>query len=215
MELDITLPNYAELIDMHIPWLVNVSASPPTYMIMAHHLSTCIRMSHALQKKGYWAVEKLSLPSDILVADNFDKRMRDQIEMVQDIRGRIGEDRDAALDMNHRLDLREKEWPSRSSTKGKRGASIKSHTRRRWRVSANTCQGELGGAAAGSGPDALQGIFGHIERRCGAFSPMTASSSEYSPATDAEQEKQRSRRRCCPWPGLFKVQRLTAPQSES
>jgi hypothetical protein len=59
------------------------------------------------KEKEYWAVGKQSLPSDILIADNFDKRMRDHIDMVQDIRGRVGGDRDAALDMNWRPDLRE------------------------------------------------------------------------------------------------------------
>jgi hypothetical protein len=37
--------------------------------------------------------------------------MRDQIEMAQYIRGRIGEDRDTVLDMNHRPGLLTKEWP--------------------------------------------------------------------------------------------------------
>jgi hypothetical protein len=76
-------------------------------------------MSHALQKKGGWAVGNGSLPDDITRANNFFRRMGDQIEMIQYIGGRIGEDRDAILDMNHRPDLLPEDWPPSALSKGK------------------------------------------------------------------------------------------------
>jgi hypothetical protein len=40
-----------------------------------------------------------SLPKEIRKADDYVNRVRDQIEMLQYVRGRIGEDRDTVLDM--------------------------------------------------------------------------------------------------------------------
>jgi hypothetical protein len=46
MELDITLPDYAELVDTMVGERISIEAD----MVIAH-LPMCIRMSHALQKK--------------------------------------------------------------------------------------------------------------------------------------------------------------------
>jgi hypothetical protein len=79
-------------------------------MIMAH-LSIMIRISHASQKKDRWAVGKQSLPVDITRASGFSRRMEDQIEMTQFIRGRIGDDRDAVLAVQYRLNCGRAERP--------------------------------------------------------------------------------------------------------
>jgi hypothetical protein len=78
-------------------------------------------MCHTARERRYWAVGKRSLPCDIDAANQFDRRIRDQIEMVQDIRSRVGNDRDIAPDMNWRPDLLERGWPSPAGTEGKRG----------------------------------------------------------------------------------------------
>jgi hypothetical protein len=69
-----------------------------TDTIMAH-LSTFIFLSHARLKAEQCSVGKDSPPADIESAGDYVRRVRDQIEMVQYIRGRIGEDRGTILDM--------------------------------------------------------------------------------------------------------------------
>jgi hypothetical protein len=66
--------------------------------IMAH-LSTCIFLSHARLKAKQCSVGGSS-PSELIKdADDYVKRVRDQIEMLQYIRGRVGEDRSTVLDV--------------------------------------------------------------------------------------------------------------------
>ena len=60
-------------------------------------------MGHALQKKERWAVGKHSPRDDIARAKDLCRFIRDQIEMMmQYIRGRVGDDRDAILSMQDR-----------------------------------------------------------------------------------------------------------------
>jgi hypothetical protein len=63
-------------------------------VIMAH-LPIHVRMGHALQKKERWAVGKHSPRDDIARARDLCRFIGDQIEMMQYIRGRVGDDRDA------------------------------------------------------------------------------------------------------------------------
>ena len=69
-----------------------------TETIMAH-LSTFIFLSHARQKAEQCSVGRDSPPADRERADDYVRRVGDQIEMAQYIRGRIGEDRGTILDM--------------------------------------------------------------------------------------------------------------------
>ena len=71
--------------------------STATETIMAH-LSTSIFLSHARQKAEQCSVGRDS-PADRERADDYVRRVGDQIEMAQYIRGRIGEDRGTILDM--------------------------------------------------------------------------------------------------------------------
>jgi hypothetical protein len=70
-----------------------------TDTIMAHLLSTFIFLSHARLKAEQCSVGKDSPPADREHAGDYVRRVRDQIEMVQYIRGRIGEDRGTIFDM--------------------------------------------------------------------------------------------------------------------
>ena len=72
--------------------------STATEMIMAH-LSTSIFVSHAQQKAERCSVGRDSPQADRERADDNVRRIGDQIEMIQYIRGRIGEDRGTILDM--------------------------------------------------------------------------------------------------------------------
>ena len=95
-------------------------------IIMAQ-LSIIIRMSacmcHASQKRERWAVGKQSLPSDITRAKDFSRRMGDQIEMIQCIRGRIGDDRDAILAVQDSPGRGPTEGPPSALSRGPKGRS--------------------------------------------------------------------------------------------
>ena len=67
------------------------------------HLSTCIVLSHARLKAEQRSVGESSLPKEVREADDYVNRVSDQIEMLQYVRGRIGEDRDTVLDICARL----------------------------------------------------------------------------------------------------------------
>jgi hypothetical protein len=84
------VPGYAQLVNA----MARERISTATEMAMAH-LSIHIRMGHALQKKERWAVGKHSLRDDIARAKGLCRFIGDQIEMMQYIRGRVGDDRDA------------------------------------------------------------------------------------------------------------------------
>jgi hypothetical protein len=111
---NLAVPDYTQLVDA----IAGEQNSTGTEMIMAH-LSIHIRVSHALQKKERWAVGKHSLRDDITRAKDLHKRTGDQIEMMQCIRGRVGDDRDATPAMHNRPDLGPKEWPPSALSKGK------------------------------------------------------------------------------------------------
>jgi hypothetical protein len=66
--------------------------------IMAH-LSTCIFLSPARLKAEQRSVGKSSPPKSIKDADDYVRRVRGQIKMIQYARGRTGEDRSTALDV--------------------------------------------------------------------------------------------------------------------
>jgi hypothetical protein len=83
---DIAIHDYTGLVDAMVGERISIAAE----MIMVH-LSINVRMCHASQKKGRWAVGKQSLPDDITRARGFSRGMEDQIEMIQCIRGRIVE----------------------------------------------------------------------------------------------------------------------------
>jgi hypothetical protein len=65
--------------------------------VMAH-LSTFIFLSHARQKTERYSVGEQSPQADMKRVDDYVRGVGDQIEMVQYIRGRIGEDQDTVLD---------------------------------------------------------------------------------------------------------------------
>jgi hypothetical protein len=94
------VPDYAQLVNA----MVGERISTATEMSMAH-LSIHIRMGHALQKRERWAVGKHSLRDDISRAKDLRGFIEDQIEMMQYIRGRVGDDRDAILSKQDRPDL--------------------------------------------------------------------------------------------------------------
>jgi hypothetical protein len=96
----ITVPDYAQLVNAMAGERISIA----TEMVMAH-LSIHIRMGHALQKKGRWAVGRHSPRDDIARAKDLCRFIGDQIEMMQYIRGRVGGDRDAILSMQDRPDL--------------------------------------------------------------------------------------------------------------
>jgi hypothetical protein len=111
---DIAIPDYTDLVDAIVGERISIAAE----MIMAH-LSINIRMCHASQKKERCVVGKQSLPGDITRARDFSRRMGDQIEMIQCIRGRIGDDRDAILAVQDRPDLVPAEGPPSALSRGK------------------------------------------------------------------------------------------------
>ena len=94
LELDITTPDYTEIVEATMGHRMSIA----TETIMAH-LSTSIFLSHARLKAEQCSVGKDSPPADREHAGDYVRRVRDQIEMVQYIRGRIGEDRGTVLDM--------------------------------------------------------------------------------------------------------------------
>jgi hypothetical protein len=114
---DIAIPDYTGLADAKMVG-ERISINTAVEMIMAH-LSINIRMCHASQKNERWAVGKQSLPGDITRARGFSRRMGDQIEMIQCIRGRIGGDRDAVLAVQDRPDLGPAEGPTSALSRGK------------------------------------------------------------------------------------------------
>ena len=94
LEQDITIPDYTELVEATVGQRMSIAAET----IMAH-LSTCIVLSHARLKAEQRPVGESSLPKEIRKAGDYVNRVRDQIEMLQYVRGRIGEDRSTVLDV--------------------------------------------------------------------------------------------------------------------
>ena len=94
LERDIAIPGYSELVGATVGQRMSTAAD--TTM---SHLSTFIFLSHARLKAKQCSVGGSSPPALIKIADDYVRRVRDQIEMIQYIRGRIGEDRSTILDM--------------------------------------------------------------------------------------------------------------------
>ena len=88
LEQDITIPDYTRLVEATVGQRMSIAAET----IMAH-LSTCIVLSHARLKAEQRSMGGSSLPKEIRKAGDYVNRVRDQIEMLQYVRGRIGEDR--------------------------------------------------------------------------------------------------------------------------
>ena len=83
------------------------------------HLPTFIFLSHARQKTERYPVGEQPPQADRKRVDDYVRRIGDQIEMVQYIRGRIGEDRDTVLDMGRIPDYHAREWLTSGLSKGK------------------------------------------------------------------------------------------------
>jgi hypothetical protein len=107
------VPDYAQLVNAMAGERISIA----TEMAVAH-LSIHIRMGHALQKKERWAVSvgKHSIRDDIARAKDLCGFIGDQIEMMQYIRGRVGDDR-----AHNMLVAGRREMPARGPTA--RGAS--------------------------------------------------------------------------------------------
>jgi hypothetical protein len=78
LERDLTIPDFKELVGATVGHHISIAAE----MVMAH-LSNYIFMSHVRQKKERYAVGHHSRPEDNKRADDYFRRVRDQIEMVQ------------------------------------------------------------------------------------------------------------------------------------
>jgi hypothetical protein len=95
LELDIKIPDYTGIVKATVSHRMGTA----TETIMAH-LSTSIFLSHARQKaEQHCSVGRDSPLADRERADDYVRRVGDQIEMAQYIRGRIGENRGTILDM--------------------------------------------------------------------------------------------------------------------
>jgi hypothetical protein len=94
LEKYITIPDYSELVEATVGQRISIAADTT----MAH-LSTFIFLSHARLKAKQCSVGGYSLPAPIESANDYVRSTRDQIEMAQYIRGRIGEDRSTILDI--------------------------------------------------------------------------------------------------------------------
>jgi hypothetical protein len=86
------------------------------------HLSACIFLSHARQKTERYSVGEQSPQADRKRADDYVRRIGDHIEMIQYIRGRIGEDRDTVIDMGRIPDYDTRKWMPSGLSKGKERA---------------------------------------------------------------------------------------------
>jgi len=82
------------------------------------HLSNSILMSHAKLKAEQRSVGRYSPPEMQERVANKIRRLGDQIEMAQYIRGRIGMDRSMVLDMGRIPDYRARRWPPSALSRG-------------------------------------------------------------------------------------------------
>jgi hypothetical protein len=99
LERDIAIPGYSELVGATVGQRMSTAAD--TTM---SHLSTFIFLSHARLKAKQCSVGGSSPPALIESANDYVRGVRDQIEVIQYIRGRIGEDRSTVLDMGRAPD---------------------------------------------------------------------------------------------------------------
>jgi hypothetical protein len=116
LELDITIPDFTEIVGAAVGHLISAA----TEAIMSH-LSNCIFLSHARQKRERYSVGRHSLPKGREHAINdYVLGVRDQIKMIQYIRSRIGEqDRDTVLDMGREPDDHRREWKPPGLSEGR------------------------------------------------------------------------------------------------
>jgi hypothetical protein len=85
LERDLIIPDYTEIVGATAGHLMSTAAEA----VMAH-LSTFIFLRHARQKTERYSVGEQSPQADRKRVDDYVRRIGDQIEMVQYIRGRIG-----------------------------------------------------------------------------------------------------------------------------
>jgi hypothetical protein len=118
LERDLNIPDYTEIVGDTVGHLMSIVAE--TAMT---RLSTCIFLSHARQKTERYSVGEQPPQADRRRADDYVRRIGDQIEMTQYIiRSRIGEDRDTVLDMGRIPDYETKKWMPSGLSKGKERA---------------------------------------------------------------------------------------------
>jgi hypothetical protein len=113
LERDLTTPDYTEIVGAAVGHLMGIAAETA----MAH-LSTCVFLSHARQKTERHPVGEQPPPADRARAGDYVRRAGDQIEVIQYIRSRIGEDRDAVLDMGRIPDYETRKWVPSGLSKG-------------------------------------------------------------------------------------------------
>jgi hypothetical protein len=180
--------------------MVGERISIATEMVMSH-LSINIHMCRASQKRERRAVGKQSVPTDIARARSFSKRMEDQIEVIQCIRGRVGDDRDAILAVQYRPNLGLAERPSPELLLWARGKGRSEDAASKCAVepaskraratevqapcSHSTVTNESGFTSLTPVSDRGHSDTSDDEGR-GSFSVMN--SSEYAPVSDVEQE---------------------------
>jgi hypothetical protein len=114
LELDLIIPDYTEIVGATVSHRMSIA----TEAIMAH-LSNFIFLSHARLKAEQCSVGRYSPQVDRGRADDYVRRAGDQIEVVQYIRGRIGEDRSTVLDMGRIPDYHTRRWMPSALSKGK------------------------------------------------------------------------------------------------
>ena len=119
LERDLIILDYTEMVGTKVGHLMSIAAE--TIMV---HLSAFIFLSHARQKTERYSVGEQSPPADRRRADDYVRRIGDQIEMVQYIRSRIGEDRDTVLDMGRIPDYDTRKWMPSGLSKGKEGLRV-------------------------------------------------------------------------------------------
>jgi hypothetical protein len=145
------------------------------------HLSTFIFLSHAQQKAERCSVGRYLPQVDRERADDYVRGVGDQIEMVQYIRGRIGEDRDTVLDMGRVPDYHTRRWIPSALSKGK-GKGQSEHTARMCVMEPASKRARMTDAQAQRSPSTVTNESG--------FTPLTpdADNGDYSPVSDAGQK---------------------------
>jgi hypothetical protein len=189
---DIVIPDYTDLVDAMVGERISIA----TKMVMAH-LSINIHMCHASQKKEQRAVGKQSMPADIARARGFSRRMEDQVEMIQYIRGRVGDDRDAKLLVQYEPNLGLAEKPSPALSRGKGRSEDAAN---KCAVEPASKRARMTNAQAHCSPSTMTNESGFTpqtpenEREVsdtsgdeGRGSPSVIDSSEYSPVSDVKQ----------------------------
>jgi hypothetical protein len=107
------MPYYTEIVEATVTQRMGIA----TEAIMSH-LSNSILMSHAKLKAEQRSVGRYSPQEMQERAANQIRRLGDQIEMTQYIRGRIGMDRSTALDIGRIPGYHARRWPPSAMSQG-------------------------------------------------------------------------------------------------